>query len=157
MTLTCDKSTSPRPILPEQCRCPIFTQFHNLCHSNWKSTSRMILARFTWPKAQSTIKEWDHNCLTCQLMKITRHIHPPTRQANGAVARFNHVYMEIVGPPNAINNAPFRYLVTFIDRCTNVIEANPVQSITTEEVCNTFFYPDFLALEYHCTSPWKPS
>ena len=123
-TLTCDKSSPPRPILPEQCRYPIFTQFHNLCHSNWKSMSRMILARFTWPDAQRTIKEWCHNCLTCQQMKITRHIHPPIRQLNEAVARFTHVHMDIVGPLPAINNSPFRYLVTFIDRSTNWIEAH---------------------------------
>ena len=137
-TLTCDKSIPPRPILPEQCRYPIFTQFHNLCHSNWKSTSRMILARFTWPKAQRTIKEWCHNRLTCQQMKITRHIHPSTRQLNEAVARFTHVHMDIVGPLPAINNSPFRYLVTFVDRSTNWIGAHPVHSITAEEVCHAF-------------------
>ena len=87
-TLTFDKSISPRPILPEQSRYPIFTHFHHLCHSNWKSTSRMILARFTWPNAQRTLTEWCYNCLTCQQMKITRHIHPPTRQGIEAVAPF---------------------------------------------------------------------
>ena len=137
-TLTCDENFPPRPILPEQCRYPIFTQFHNLCHSNWKSTSRMILARFTSSNAQRTIKEWCHNCLTCQEMKITRHIHPSTRQLNEAVARFTHIYMDIVGPLPAINNSPFRYLVTFIERSTNWIEAHPVHSITAEEVCHAF-------------------
>ena len=137
-TLTCDKSIPPRSILPEQCRYPIFTQFHNICHCDWKSTSRMILARFTWPNAQRTIKEWCHNCLSCQQMKMTRHIHPPTRQLNEAVARFTHVHMDIVGPLPAINNSPFRYLVTFIDRSTNWIEAHPVLSITAEEVWHAF-------------------
>ena len=113
----------------------------------------MILARFTWPNAQRTIKEWCHNCLTCQQMKITRHIHPPTRQLNEAVARFTHVHMDIVGPLPAINNSPFRYLVTFIDRSTNWIEAHPVHSTSTaEEVCHAFSRPGFLASEYHCTS-----
>ena len=80
-TLTCDKSIPPRPILPEQCRYPIFTQFHNLCHSNWKSTSRMILARFTWPNAQRTIKEWCHNCLTQQFaIPIPCYLHRPPHQ-----------------------------------------------------------------------------
>ena len=98
----------------------------------------MILARFTWPNAQRTIKEWCQNCLTCQQMRITRHIDPPTRQLNEAVARFTHVHMNIVGPLPAINNSPFRYLVTFIDRSTNWIEAHPVHSITAEEVCHDF-------------------
>ena len=141
-TLTCDKSIPPCPILPEQCRYPIFTQFHNLCHSNWKSTSRMILTRVTWPNAQRTIKEWFHNCLTYQQMKITRNIYP-TRQLNEAVARFTHVHMDIVGPLPAINNSPFRCLVTFIDRSTNWIEAHPVHSITAEEVCHAFLTSSF--------------
>ena len=139
-TLTCDKSIPPRQILPEQCRYAIFTQFHNLCHSNWKSTSRMILARFSWPNAHRTIKEWCHKCLTCQQMKITRHIHPPIRQVNEAVAHFTHVHVDIVGPLPAINNSPFRYLVTFIDCSTNWIEANPLHSITAEEVCHAFLF-----------------
>ena len=98
----------------------------------------MILARFTWPNAHRTIKEWSHNCLTCQQMKITRHIHPPIRQVNEAVARFTHVNMDIEGPIPAINNSPFRYLVTFIDRRPNWIEAHPVHSVTAEEVCHAF-------------------
>ena len=150
--LTYDKSIPTRPNLPEQCRYPIFTQLHNLCHSNWKSTSRMILARFTWPNDQRTIKEWCHNCLTCQQMKITRHIHPPTHQLNKAVARFTHVHKDIVGPLPAINNSPFRYLVTFIDRSTNWIEAHPVHSITAEKFATLFSHPGFLASEYHSTS-----
>ena len=131
-TLTCDESISSRPILPEQCRYQIFTQFH----SNWKSTSHMILARFTWPNAQRTIKEWCHSCLTWQQLKIARH--PPTRQVNEAVAHFTHVHKDIVGPLPAINISPFRYIVTFIDRSTNWIEAHPVHSITAEEVCHAF-------------------
>ena len=30
--LLCDKSVVPRPILPPDCRFPIFSQFHDLCH-----------------------------------------------------------------------------------------------------------------------------
>ena len=71
-------------------------------------------------------------------MKITRHIHPPTRQLIEAIARFTHVHMDIVGPLPAINNSPFRCLVTFIDRRTNWIEAHTVHSITVEEVCHAF-------------------
>ena len=137
-TLTCDNSIPPRPIHPEQCRYPIITQFHNPCHSNWKSTPRMVLARFKWTNARRPIKEWCHNCLTCQQMKITRHVHPPTRQVNEVVARFTHVHMDIVGPLPAINNSLFRYLVTFIDGSTNWIEDHPVNSITAEEVCRVY-------------------
>ena len=78
-------------------------------------------------------------------MKITRHIHHPTRQFNEDVACFIHVHMEIAGPLQAINKWPFRYLVTFIDRSTNWIEANVVHSTTAEEVCHV-----------HHDRPWNP-
>ena len=71
-------------------------------------------------------------------MKVTRHVHPPTRQVNEAVARFTHVHMDILGPLPAINILLFRYLVTFIDRSKNWIETHPVHSITAEEVCIAF-------------------
>ena len=45
--LLCDKSVVPRPILPPDCRFPIFSQFHDLCHPDWKVTKRVILGRFT--------------------------------------------------------------------------------------------------------------
>ena len=107
--------------------------------SNCESTLRLILARFTWLNAQRTIKGWCHNCLICKQMKIIRHVHPPTSQVNEAVARFTHVHIDIwIGPLPAINISPFRYLVTFIDRSTNWIEAHPVHSITAEEVCISF-------------------
>ena len=151
-TLTCDKSIPPRPILPEQNRYPIFIQCHNLCHSNWKSTSLMILARSTLPNAQRTIKEWCHNYLTCQQMKITRHVHPPTRQVNEAVARFTHVRMDIVGPLPAIK---FRHSDTLLASSTAAqIGLKPTQYIPSlpKKFATLFKYPGFLASEYPCTS-----
>ena len=71
-------------------------------------------------------------------MEVTRHIHPPTRQVNEAVARFTHVRMNIVGPLPVINNSPFRYLVTFIFRSTYLFKAHPIHSIIAEEVCHAF-------------------
>ena len=112
----------------------------------------MILARFTWPNAQRTIKEWCHNCLTCQQMKITIHIRPPTRQVNEDVARFTHVHMDIVGPLPDINSSPFRRLVTFIDRSRNWIEAHSVYSVTAEEICHVFLISCFSRVGVHCTS-----
>ena len=108
------------------------------CDGNWNSTSPMILARFTWPNAHSTTKEWCYNCLSCQQMKLTRHIHPPTRQVDEAVACFTHVHIDIIGPLPAINNSPFRYLVSFTDRSTKWIETHQVLSITAKEVCHAF-------------------
>ena len=64
--LLCDKSVVPRHILPPDCRFPIFSQFQDLYHLYWKLSKRMILARFTWPKADHNIKLWCKKCLQCQ-------------------------------------------------------------------------------------------
>ena len=47
--LLCDKFFVPPPILPPDCRFLIFSQFHDLCHPDWKVTKKIILARFRWP------------------------------------------------------------------------------------------------------------
>ena len=52
--------------------------------------------------------------------------------------KFTYVHMDKIGPLPAINNSPFRYLVTFIDCSTKWIEAHPVHSVTAEEVCHAF-------------------
>ena len=45
--LLCDKSVVLRLILPPNSQFPIVSQFHDLCHPDWKVTKKMILARFT--------------------------------------------------------------------------------------------------------------
>ena len=42
-----DKYFVSQSILPPDCRCSLFSQFHDLCHPDWKITCKIILARFT--------------------------------------------------------------------------------------------------------------
>ena len=137
-TILCDNSTVPRPILPIECRKPNFLQFHNLAHSNWKTTTRLILARFSWPNARKDINAWCKECLACQQSKITRHCRTTPQQINDASGRFTHVHMDIEGPLPAVPASPHRYLVTYIDRATNWVEADPVSSITATEIAQSF-------------------
>ena len=138
--LLCDKSVVPRPILPPHCRFPIFSQFHDLCQPDWKVTKRMILARFTWPKAGQNIKFWCEECLQCQQNKISRHIKPRTCQFNDGITRFSHIHLDIVGPLSAVPDSPHRYLVTFLvsDRTTKWVEAQPVSSTTADNIIDAF-------------------
>ena len=85
-------------------------------------------------------------------MKVNRHVHHPTRQVSEAVARCAHVHLDIVGPLLAINNSPFRYLVTFIDRTQIGLKATQYISSLTMKFATLFLYPGFLASGYHFTS-----
>ena len=117
--LLCDKSVVPRPILPPDCCFAIFSQFHDLCHPDWKVTKRMILARFKWPKAGEIIKFWCKECLQCQQNKISRHIKPRTCQFNDGITRFSHIHLDIVGPLSAVPDSLHRYLVAFTEERQN--------------------------------------
>jgi cleavage and polyadenylation specificity factor subunit 1 len=137
-TLICDNSVIPRPILPETVRKGIFRQFHNLAHSNWKISSRIILSRFTWPHAKKDIKRWCQECTECQKNKVTRHIKTTPHSIQDPSGRFTHVHMDIVGPLKPVDDSINRFIISFIDRATNWVEATPVSSITAKEVAKTF-------------------
>ena len=102
--------------------------------------------------ANRTIKEWCHNYLNCQQMKITRHVHPPTRHFNEAVVGCTHVNMDIVG---------FEYLPSTIRHCDTSLPSStaaqirlkPTQYIPSlrKKFATVFLYPGFLASD-HCTS-----
>jgi cleavage and polyadenylation specificity factor subunit 1 len=138
LVLVCDNSVIPRPILPEPARRSIFEQFHGLAHSSWKTSSRVILSRFTWPQAKKDIKKWCQECLACQRSKITRHIKTIPQTPQEPTGRFTHVHMDIVGPLPPVEGSVNRFIVSFIDRATNWVEATPVSSITANEVAKTF-------------------
>jgi cleavage and polyadenylation specificity factor subunit 1 len=141
--LLCDTSVIPRPIVPEAMRFNLFQTFHNLSHPNWKATSKLILARFTWPAAKSDIKRWCRECLKCQQSKISRHTKTPVETIRGFPNRFEHVHMDIVGPLPSVSNSTARYVISFIDRATNWVEVQPVDSITAESVAQCFLFTWF--------------
>jgi cleavage and polyadenylation specificity factor subunit 1 len=138
VTLLCDNSVIPRPILPENVRSIIFRQFHNISHSNWRVSSRIILARFTWPNAKKDIKRWCKECLECQRNKVSRHVKTIPQLIQEPNTRFTHVHMDIVGPLPPVEGSTNRYIVTFIDRATNWVEATAINSITAKAISATF-------------------
>ena len=148
----CDKSIPPRPILHEQCPYPIFTQFHNLCHSNWKSTTLMIIARFTWSNAQRTIKKWCHICLTCQLMKIIRLYnfqHTKAMKLSPILTTFTWKLLENYLP------STIRHSDTSLPSSTTAqIGLKPSQYLSSlpKKFATLFERARFLAWEYHLTS-----
>ena len=127
--LLCNKSVVPRPILSPDCRFPIFSQFHDLCHPDWKVAKRMILARITWPKLDKI-----SNCGAKNIFSANRTKFQDTQNLRHAslmkALPDSVIYIQILWDLFQQFDSPHRYLVTFADRMTKWVEAQPVPSIT---------------------------
>jgi len=143
--LLCDTSLPyPRPFVPIENRLQIFQSLHNLSHPGINSTLKLIKSRYFWPNIDKNIRDWCRECCQCQQAKVHRHTKTEKSSFNLPSSRLETVHIDIVGPLPHVKRqgetyvAPYRYLLTCIDRATRWTEAAPLCDISAATIANAF-------------------
>ena len=84
----------------------------------------------------SDVRRWARSCLQCQRAKVTCRTVTPLGTFNTPDARFDHVHIDLVGPPPTSQGCT--YLLTCTDRFTRWPEALPIQDSTADAVTQAF-------------------
>lgn len=127
LTLLCDTSTGRlRPLVPKACRQNIFNLIHGLSHPGINATCKLISAKFVWHGMSKEIRAWARQCITCQRVKVHRHVRAPLAKFPVSNRRFDHIHIDLVGP--LPSSQGFTHLLTVVDRFTRWPEALPLSN-----------------------------
>ncbi|KAJ8400285.1 hypothetical protein AAFF_G00399790 [Aldrovandia affinis] len=107
-----------------------------------------------WHGLRKDVRDWVNTCVECQRATVHRHVKVPLETFEVPEKRFNHVNVDLVGPPPASRG--FTYLLTTVDRTTRGPEAVPLASTTTADVaqavmCHGSMPTACLCERFHCS------
>ncbi|GFU82120.1 retrovirus-related Pol polyprotein from transposon 297 [Trichonephila clavipes] len=92
-----------RPYIPKQHRHDVFSAMHNLSHPGILRSVHLMKQCFVWPSISSDVDKWARHCLACQKSKIHRHTRSPLSSFQEPSQRFDHVHLDLIGPPPPSN------------------------------------------------------
>lgn len=121
--------------VPNSMRTAVVDAYHKLFHPGQKSTSRLVAGRFYWPELNADVRRHVQYCLDCQRSKKARANQIPVNRITANDERFRQIHIDLVGPLPVVKG--YQYIMTFIDRCSRFVVAQPVQRIDTISVWNT--------------------
>ena len=154
--LYCEISSSePRPLVPKQCRDLIVNLSHHQDHPNGKETLRRVAKDYYWPSMKTDIEGFCKTCHPCQVAKQSSTVKPGVGHFSVPDQRFSAIHLDVVGP--LPESEGMRYLLTTFCRTSRWLEAFPMRTASSEEVCKAFmkhvsrFGVNFRQWEYvHC-------
>jgi transposase InsO family protein len=133
-----NKPTRIQLVLPRTLREETMEKLHSAPssgHLGTHKTLERIKARFYWVGWRRDVLRFVSHCETCNIIKRPhkkQHV-PLTQQLFGEA--FERVSIDIIGP---LRETPrgFRYALTMEDNFTKWVEAAPLKTLETEEICN---------------------
>jgi transposase InsO family protein len=132
-----DRPTRHQIVLPRTLRHSVMGQLHcepTSGHLGMVKSMERVKHRFYWVGWRSDVSRFVSHCEACNVMKRPhRKIPVPlTQQLFGEA--FERVSIDLIGPLKETSRG-YRYAVTMEDNFTKWVEATPLRTMETEEVC----------------------
>lgn len=133
-------SNSELLMVPHDLREPVLKHYHTHILSVHLARDRLyelLRSRFYWNGMYKYVQEYVRNCELCQKIKTRAPINAGKLQPIPVNRPFQLVGTDIV--IMRITTGGYRYILVCIDYLTNWVEAEPLKTMTTEEVIRVFF------------------